>query len=190
MDYMDFFIWTSWITVVVIVYKVIADEIRTYKSKLHQPTDRIIVDGRQLLESVLKRMELNFGYDEDNNVIFKIDGDWFRILTSDDAKFLFLQQICWYEAPLNDIENLELIKRAVNYLNRTTTIKYVYSYNDEQNTVTLHSMIDMLWIPEIPDIDQYFLVALSNLTKSHRGLYDLMDKYRQEQQTETNHKPN
>jgi len=190
MDYKDFFTIASWIVIVVITYKVIADEIRIYKSKLHQPTDRITVNGRQLLEKVLNSMELNFGYDEDNIVIFKIDGDFFRILISDDGKFLFLQQIYWYEAPMGDIENLELIKRAVNYLNRTTTIKYVYSFNEEQNTVNLHSMLDMLWIPEIPELDQYLWVALSNLTKSHQGFYDLMDQYRQKQQTETNQKPN
>lgn len=190
MDYKDIFTIASWIVIVVITYKVIADEIRIYKSKLHQPTDRIIVNGRQLLEKVLKSIELKFGYDEENIVIFKIDGDFFRILISDDGKFLFLQQIYWYEAPMGDIENLELIKRAVNYLNRTTTIKYVYSFNEEQNTVNLHSMLDMLWIPEIPDLDQYLWVALSNLTKSHQGFYDLMDQYRQEQKTETNQKPN
>lgn len=188
MEYMDIFIWTGWIAIVVIVYKVIAEEIRTYKSRLHQPTDSVIVNGRQLLESVLKRMELKFGYDEDNNVIFKIDGDFFRILTSDDGKFLFLQQIYWYEAPRGDIENLVLIKRAVNYLNRTTTIKYVYSYDEEQNTVNLHSMVDMLWVPEIPDLDQYLWVALRNLIESHQGFYNLMDQYRQEKQTNTNQK--
>ena len=63
MDYKDIFTIASRIVIVVITYKVIADEIRIYKSKLHQPTDRITVNGRQLLEKVLNSMELNFGYE-------------------------------------------------------------------------------------------------------------------------------
>lgn len=146
--------------------------------------------GFELLKSVLDKLELKYKEKGDNDVIFAINDNIFNLKTDTDGQFLFVQHIMWYEAPLDDIDNLSLLQRAVNRYNASNTGKIVYTYDHEGNKVNLHTYADLLWVPEIPNIDNYLLVWLRNLVDSHDEFNYIMDEYRKEQHYSSNQIPN
>lgn len=140
-----------------------------------------------LLTHTLDQLNLQYHYEEDtpdsNNeaVIVSYQGEKIRIVITKGYKFIEVHDNYWYNAPLEDIENLSILHRAVNTYNfNSACARIVYTHDTNDNTIDLHTFCNILWVKEIPDIDQYLLSTFNTTLQAHQVFYSMMENIRRE----------
>ena len=143
---------------------------------------------RSLLFSALDKLNLEYELEEDNDIHIKYQGEHLQILADDEKKYIIIRDLWWYSAPLDDIENLAILHRAVNECNLVDVLNVIAYYQDlEDNSVNLHTFRALYWIPEIPDVEQYFKTALDHILYMHHMFFEKMENIRREKHTEASH---
>lgn len=142
---------------------------------------------RDHLFSVLRKLNLDYKLNEDGDIIFQYQGENLQILASDDRKYILIRDLWWYSAPLDDIENLAILHRAVNECNfENASSILAYTQDTDENTINIHTFRTMFWIPEIPEIEVYFRATLDGVLHMHHRFYDKMESIRREKHVEAN----
>lgn len=142
---------------------------------------------RSLLFSTLDKLNLNYELDDDGDINFKYHGESIQILADDDKKYIVIRDLWWYSAPLDDIDNLAILHRAVNECNIADVLNVItYSQDMNDHTINLHTFRGLHWIPEIPDVEQYFKTALDHILYMHHLFYEKMENIRREKYVEAN----
>ena len=141
---------------------------------------------RELLFTVLRNLKLEYKSDPDEDIMFTYQGEHFEIWAQDESKFIEIRYLWWFDAPLDDIDNLSIIHKAVNECNIYGKDRIVYNYLTDENTINLHTFSYFLWIPQIPEIEKYFKCMLEDAMKSQRLFFQTMEKIRREQYANAN----
>ena len=136
---------------------------------------------RTLLMVALRKLNLQYEFDDDQNLLIKYQGEQFRIIAENDKPWIQVQDCWWYGESLDDIDNLALLHRAVNECNIRDANKMVYTYNKEEHEVGIHTLRDLLWLPQIPDSDQYLQAAFDTMLRSHHYFFRMMEELRKEE---------
>ncbi|MBO7415627.1 MAG: hypothetical protein J6U22_03535 [Bacteroidaceae bacterium] len=141
---------------------------------------------RTLLFSLLRKLNLSYDIDENQDIVFTYQGERIEITANDERKYILIMDLWWYYAPLDDIENLAIFHRAVNecnYYNSANTLTY-YQDNDD-STINLHTFRALYLTPEIPEIDAYFKAALDSMMYMHHLFFNTMEDIRREKHLES-----
>ena len=142
---------------------------------------------RELLFSVLRKLNFDYKLDEDGVIFFQYQGENLQILASDDRKYILIRDLWWYSAPLDDIENLAILHQTVNECNfENASSILAYTQDVDENTINIHTFRTMFWIPEIPEIEVYFRATLDGVLHMHHRFYDKMESIRREKHVEAN----
>ena len=136
---------------------------------------------RTLLMVALRKLNLQYEFDDDQNLLITYQGEQFRIIAENDKPWIQVQDCWWYGESLDDIDNLALLHRAVNEGNIRDANKMVYTYNKEEHEVGIHTLRDLLWLPQIPDSDQYLQAAFDTMLRSHHYFFRMMEELRKEE---------
>lgn len=136
---------------------------------------------RTLLQVALHRLNLQYEFDAEQNFIVRYQGETFRIIAENEDVYLQIQDLRWYDAPLDDIDNLALLHRAVNECNIRDVNKIVYTYNKEEREIGLHVLREILWLPQIPGSDQYLQTTFDTMLRSHHFFFRMMENLRREE---------
>lgn len=140
-----------------------------------------------LLTETMKQLNLEVVFDEeDKDAVRTIFQGEHLIIRIENSKFIEVRDLFWYEAPLDDLDNLSIIQKTINWCNLNTTCRMIYSRNDEEKTINLHTLVSMLWIPEIPDLDQYLGATLTYMLQVKGVFYSTMERIRREQYENVN----
>ena len=83
---------------------------------------------RTLLMVALRKLNLQYEFDDDQNLLITYQGEQFRIIAENDKPWIQVQDCWWYGESLDDIDNLALLHRAVNECNIRDANKMVYTY--------------------------------------------------------------
>ena len=137
--------------------------------------------ARTSLMVALRKINAQFEFDEDQNFRVSYQGENFRIIAENDSFWIHIQDCWWYEASLDDIDNLALLHRAVNECNIRDLNKTVYTYNKVEKEVWLHTLRDLLWIPQIPELAQYLQSTFNSMLRSHQLFFGMMEDIRREE---------
>lgn len=133
---------------------------------------------RTSLMVALRKLNLQYDFDEGQNFLVTYQGEHFRILADNDKIWIQVQDLWWYEASLDDIDNLALLHRAVNECNMRDANKMVYTYNQEEHEVEIHTLRDLLWLPQIPNSEQYLQTTFDTMLRSHHFFFRMMEDLR------------
>lgn len=139
------------------------------------------VSTRTLLQLALHSLNLQYDFDSEQNFIVRYQGETFRIIAENEDVYLQIQDLRWYDAPLDDIDNLALLHRAVNECNIRDVNKIVYTYNKEEREIGLHVLREILWLPQIPGSDQYLQTTFDTMLRSHHFFFRMMENLRREE---------
>ena len=136
----------------------------------------------ELLEYALQKLNCSCDKGENDGEFHTVyQGEHFRILADNDKIWIQVQDLWWYEASLDDIDNLALLHRAVNECNIRDANKMVYTYNQEEHEVGIHTLRDLLWLPQIPGSDQYLQTTFDTMLRSHHFFFRMMENLRREE---------
>ena len=136
---------------------------------------------RTSLMVALRKLNLQYEFDDNQNFIVTYQGEHFRILADNDKIWIQVQDCWWYQESLDDIDNLALLHRAVNECNIRDVNKIVYTYNKEEREIGLHVLREILWLPQIPDLDQYLQTTFDTMLRSHHFFFRMMENLRREE---------
>lgn len=122
---------------------------------------------RTSLMVALRKLNLQYDFDEDQQFLVTYQGECFRLIAENGHAWIHIQDCWWYRESLDDIDNLALLHRAVNECNIRDVNKIVYTYNKEEREIGLHILRDIIWLPQIPDSDQYLQTTFDTMLRSH-----------------------
>lgn len=141
---------------------------------------------RTSLMVALSKLNLQYEFDEDQHFLITYQGERFRIIAENGCAWIQIQDCWWYGASLADIDNLALLHRAVNECNIRDTNKIVYTYNNIEKEIGLHTLRDLLWMPQIPNADQYLQSIFDSMLRSHHLFFGMMEDLRKEEHEKQN----
>lgn len=134
---------------------------------------------RALLQRTLAKLSLQYEFAEDQRFIVKYQGETLLINAEDDDAFIQFFDPSWYDAPLNDIDNLAILYKAINEHNiQSSFTKIVYTTDQEDNKINLHTLCKTLWIDSIPNIEAYLQAILDSIMQSHLLFFKIMEEER------------
>lgn len=136
---------------------------------------------RTLLMVALRKLNLQYEFDDDQNFIVVYQGERFRIVADNESIWIQIQDCWWYRESLDDIDNLALLHRAVNECNIRDVNKIVYTYDNIEKEVGLHILRDLLWMPQIPTPEQYLQTTFDTMFRSHHFFFRMMEELRKDE---------
>lgn len=128
--------------------------------------------------------------DEEGDLSFWFQGEKFYILLEDH--YLDIWDYCWKSVKLENDEEVDTLKRAVNKANGDCSITSLYTIFEEDQTVVVSSTTSILYRPMIANLKDYLYIRLSNFFLAHEIINSemLQDKRRLEQQNDSISKSN
>ena len=165
------------------------DQAREELKKEHMETERrnnpayLGLNTKELLFAVAKNIGCNIQRDEEdpNRIYLNYQGEHFTVGASEESPFLYIYDVAWYSASLDDIENLSLIRQAVNSCNAEYAATVLYTIDKDENCVNIHTRQCVLFGDYIPSVDEYLRSRLDDSFRQHHNFYQHMEKIRSEQ---------
>ncbi len=138
--------------------------------------------SQELLAFALKKLGCSCDAGESEGEFHTtFQGEHFRIFASNDYRFIDIQDLAWYDAPLHDINNISLMRRAINDSNVSGQATIVYSIYEDDDQMVLHSLKEAYWSAEIKQVDAYLGSLFNRLLQSHHRFFNRMETLRQQE---------
>mgnify|MGYP003571264603 CR=1 FL=1 len=120
--------------------------------------------------------------DDDNRIYFSYQGENFVVDAADEKTYICIWDMFWGSVELYDIDELSRLKKAINGANLNFGLTTVYTVNEEGSTVDVHCRSVVLFIPQIPQPDNYLRTELNEFFHVHRFVENELAKLRSEEE--------
>lgn len=142
---------------------------------------------RDLFLETLTAIGCQYEIDEkDNEINFAYQGEYFVVRASNDNQYIQIYDMRWLHVDLYDIDEITRLKKAINEANIKNSVVTVYTINESDNTVDVHSKSVIFFDSVIPDVIDYLRIELAEYFNVHQMILLEMAKMRdQEQAKET-----
>lgn len=114
--------------------------------------------------------------EEEERISFSFQNENFVIEAADDCQFINVLDPWWYASPIDDIENLSRIRKAVNQVNLLNPYPVVYSFNEEKRIIGVHTKHNMLFNAQIEGLEDYLIATLNNFFSIQRDFLTEIEK--------------
>lgn len=121
--------------------------------------------------------------EEDKSIYFSYQGGNFHINAADGVAFIEIWFTWWHKGTLDDIDELSNIRKAINVLNINTSVTTVYSMDNKNNKIGVHSKKNFLFIKEIPHIQSYLASMLGDFFSTVRAFDQILQQTEKENST-------
>ena len=111
------------------------------------------------------------------HVFFTYQGERFTIECNDSCKFIVIYDTWWYElSTYSEVEEIADLHKVINLANQLASCTLLYTVNQEAEQIGVHSRRNILFIPQIPDIDHYLISVLNDFFKAQRFVLTELEK--------------
>jgi len=138
---------------------------------------------RDLLLDTLTKIgcQYQLGEGDDDRIYFAFQGENFAADAANGTPFIRIWDLFWEHVELYDVEEVSRMKRAINATNINTMVTTLYSVNKESKGLDVHCKHHFLFIPQIPQIDNYLRAQLADFFHAHQLVGAEMAKMRKEE---------
>lgn len=105
------------------------------------------------------RLGFSYGYDGDKS-------EYFVVEANDEYVNIRVVDYCWHEVSKWDIEEVTRLQTRINECNTVARCKVVYHFDDDDK-MTLSTVMTFPMYAEIPNIEDYFTAQLENMVQTH-----------------------
>ena len=119
--------------------------------------------------------------EEDGDIQFGYQGEYFVARATNSSPFIHLYDTHWGRVELYDIDEFARLKKAINQSNIDNSVTAVYTIDQEGSNVIVHSKSVILFIQDIPDIEDYLRMELREFFKVHETIHREMVKQREKE---------
>ena len=110
-------------------------------------------------------------------VSFTYQGERFTIECNDSCRFIVIYDTWWYEMSIySDVEDIANLHKVINLANQHANCTVIHTVNQEIEEIGVHSRRNILFIPQIPEIDQYLICVLNDFFKVQRYMVTELEK--------------
>ena len=127
---------------------------------------------RDLCIELLKQLncEVSVAEEDENRLCFQYQGELFVIDASNESFFIDIWDPRWYIVPLDDLEQMSNVRKAINTINNYSGTTIVYSIEEEGQKFVLHSKRQCILTKEIPHVKEYLRALLNDFFTVHNRL--------------------
>lgn len=108
--------------------------------------------------------------EDENRLCFQYQGELFVIDTSNESFFIDIWDPRWYIVPLDDLEQMSNVRKAINTINNYSGTTIVYCIEEEGQKFVLHSKRQCILTKEIPHVKEYLRALLNDFFTVHNRL--------------------
>ena len=110
-------------------------------------------------------------------VYFTYQGEKFAIECNDSCRFIVIYDTWWHQMSVySDVEDIANLHKVINLANQHASVTVIHTVNQEVEEIGVHSRRNILFIPQIPEIDQYLVSVLSDFFKVQRCVMTELEK--------------
>ena len=152
-----------------------------------QPEESHSVDDtqfatRELVLSTLDKMGCEHCEEDELRIRLTYQGETFMIDAHNDCLFINVYDPWWFELPMHgDIEEFARMQKAVNLANCKGTCTVLYTYNDEEGLIGVHSRKNLIFVPQITELDKYLASVFDCFFKTQRLVLAEMEKLKSQE---------
>lgn len=92
---------------------------------------------------------------EDLRIHYEYQGHSFLLDSMDGCLFIKVWDPCWYDIPLDDIDQLSLMRRVINLANQNESCSLFYTMDTENRVATIHSKKHIVFVSSLFRLDKY-----------------------------------
>ena len=122
---------------------------------------------RNLLAKALDTIGCQHEVNDKGNIVFKYQGEEFSISASDDGDVIWVYNVAWRVMNIDD-PKVGYMKQAVNKANAHCGITSLYTIDDKQGLVGVHSRGATYFAYNMPDCAGYLKDFLDGFFYSHK----------------------
>ncbi len=132
---------------------------------------------RSLVLNVLNRIGCEPTEEDDLNIRFTYQGENFLIESRDDIAYINILDVWWYQlSTYCDVEEFARLQKVINAANRDGSYTVLYTISKEAELIGVHTKKNMLFVPEIPYIEQYLTNTLEGFFRTQRYVLTEIEK--------------
>ena len=127
---------------------------------------------KDLCIELLKQLncEVFVSEEEENRLDFKYQGEHFIIDATNESFFINIWDPGWYVVPLDDLEQMSNVRKAVNTINNYSGTTIVYYIEEEGQKFILHSKRQCILPKDLPHVKEYLRALLDDFFTAQNKL--------------------
>jgi len=133
-----------------------------------------------LVLTTLRKIGCDPETEEHNNLnyaYFTFQGEKFTIESNDTCKFITIYDTWWHSISIySDVEEIANLHKTINLVNQYVNCTLLYTTNKDIEEIGVHSRRTILFIKEIPEIDNYLICVLNDFFKAQRLVLTELEK--------------
>ena len=120
--------------------------------------------------------------EDDDRIYFAYQGEHFFVRASNDWRYIQIFDTHWGHVELYDIDEFSRLKRAINGSNLNNSVTTIYTIDEAGSNVDVHCKSVILFIPQIPEIENYLRLELNEFFRAHQFVGNEMAKMREQEE--------
>ena len=100
--------------------------------------------------------------EDENRLCFQYQGEPFVIDTSNESFFIDIWDPRWYIVPLDDLEQMSNVRKAINTINNYSGTTIVYCIEEEEQKFVLHSKRQCILPKDLPNVKEHLSALLND----------------------------
>ena len=119
---------------------------------------------RDLCIELLKQLNCKAAVaeEDENRLCFQYQGELFVIDTSNESFFIDIWDPRWYIVPLEDLEQMSNVRKAINTINNYSGTTIVYCIEEEEQKFVLHSKRQCILPKDLPNVKEHLSALLND----------------------------
>lgn len=126
--------------------------------------------------------QYEIGEDDDDRIYFAYQGEHFFVNAQNDWRYIQIWDTHWGHVELYDVDEFARLKKAINGSNMNNSVTTVYTIDEAGNNVDVHCKSIILFIPEIPELENYLRLELGEFFRAHQYVGNEMAKLREKEE--------
>ena len=136
---------------------------------------------RDLFLETLTKIGCQYEFAEeegDDRIFFAYQGEHFFVNATNEGWYIHIYDTHWGHVELYDIEEFARLKKAINGSNLSNSVMTVYTIDEAGSSVDVHCKSTILFVPQIPRIEDYLRLELNEFFRAHRYVGNEMERLR------------
>lgn len=122
--------------------------------------------------------------EEDNDrIFFAYQGENFFAGANNEGKYVHIYDTHWGHVELYDIDEFTRLRKAINGSNLNNSVMTVYTIDEAGSNVDVHCKTTILFIPQIPELENYLRLELNEFFRAHQYVGNEMAKLREQEES-------
>lgn len=121
--------------------------------------------------------------EDDDRIFFAYQGEHFFVNAKNDWRYIQIWDTHWGHVELYDIDEFTRLKKAINGSNLNNSVMTVYTIDEAGSNVDVHCKSIILFIPQIPELENYLRLELNEFFRAHQYVGNEMAKLREQEES-------